>query len=146
MSETYSSDNLRTECLNDKKGKNVKGECLFLNLYDYWTFLHAEFIHLYYPWYHPKTALLEKQIRKKLADNKELPLANVLIKKFKDKDLHFCPVTYLDDDESYLETMKQWEKDSENEYLKKYPYLGRKDWPVRNQKIYRHQKKLVFLR
>ena len=112
MSETYGSDNLRTECLNDEKAKSVKGESLFLNLYNYWTLLHAEFKHLYYPWYHPKAALLEKQIRKKLADNKDLPLANVSMKNFKDKDLHFCPVTYLDDDETYLETMKQWKKDS----------------------------------
>ena len=94
MSETYGSDNLRTECLNDEKTKSVKGESLFLNLYNYWTLLHAECKHLYYPWYHPKAALLEKQIRKKLADNKVLPLVNVFIKKFKDKDLRFCPVTY----------------------------------------------------
>ena len=112
MSETYGSNNLRTDCLNNKKGKNVKDEQLLLKLYDYWNLLHAEFKHLYYPWYHPKTALLEKQIRKKLADNKDLPLVNVFIKKFKDKDLHFCPVTYLDDDETYLETMKQCKKDS----------------------------------
>ena len=94
MSETYGSDNLRTECLNDEKAKSVRGESLFLNLYNYWTLLHAEFKHLYYPWYDPKAALLEKQIRKKLADNKVLPLVNVFIKKFKDKDLRFCPVTY----------------------------------------------------
>ena len=146
MSETYGSDGLRVECLNDEKGKNVKGESLFLNLYDYWTFLHAEFKHLYYLWYHPKVALLEKQIRKKLVDGKDLLLANVFIKKFQDKDLHFSPETYLDDDESYLEIIKEWKKTSENRYLQKYPHLGRKHWPVRHQKIYRHQKKLVFLR
>ena len=106
MSETYGSDNLRTECFNDEKGNNVKGESLSLNLYDYWTLLHAEFKHLYYPWYHTKIALLEKQIKKNLAVDKDLPLANIFIKKFKDKDLHFCPVTYLDNDETYLETMK----------------------------------------
>ena len=37
MSETYGSNNLRTECLNNKKGKNVKGESSLLKLYDYWT-------------------------------------------------------------------------------------------------------------
>ena len=81
MSETYGSDNLRAECLHEEKGKKVKGESLFLNLFDYWTLLNAEFKHLYYPSYHPKYALLEKQIRKKLVNNKGLPLANTFIKK-----------------------------------------------------------------
>ena len=139
MSETYGSDNLRVECLHDKKGKEVMGESLFLNLFDYWTLLNAECKHLYYPWYHPKIALLEKQIRKKLVNNKDLPLANVFIKKFQDKDLHFSPVSYLDDDETYLKMVQEWKKDSENEYLRKYPLLGRNNWPVRHKKIYRHQ-------
>ena len=60
MSETYGSYELRVACLHDQKGKNIKGESLFLNLYDYWTLLHTECKHLYYPWYHPKVALLEK--------------------------------------------------------------------------------------
>ena len=139
MSETYGSDNLRVECLHDKKGKEVMGESLFLNLFDYWTLLNADCKHLYYPWYHPKIALLEKQIRKKLVNNKDLPLANVFIKKFQDKDLHFSPVSYLDDDETYLKMVQEWKKDSENEYLRKYPLLGRNNWPVRHKKIYRHQ-------
>ena len=139
MSETYGSDNLRVECLHDKKGKEVMGESLFLNLFDYWTLLNAECKHLYYPWYHPKIALLEKQIRKKLVNNKDLPLANVFIKKFQDKDLHFSPVSYLDDDETYLKMVQEWKKDSENEYLRKYPLLGRNNWPVRHKKICRHQ-------
>ena len=139
MSETYGSDNLRVECLHDKKGKEVMGESLFLNLFDYWTLLNAECKHLYYPWYHPKIALLEKQIRKKLVNNKDLPLANVFIKKFQDKDLHFSPVSYLDDDETYLKMVQEWKKDSENEYLRKYPLLGRNNWPVRHKKVYRHQ-------
>ena len=77
MSETYGSGDLRVECLHDKRGKNIKGESLFLNLYDYWTLLHTE---LKFHWYHPKIAILEKQIRKKLKDSKELPLANVFVK------------------------------------------------------------------
>ena len=64
MSETYGSVNLRAECLHEEKGKKVKRESLFLNLSDYWTLLNTEFKHLYYLWYHPKVALLEKQIRK----------------------------------------------------------------------------------
>ena len=64
MSETYRSDNLKVECLHYEKGKKVKGESLFLKFFDYWTLLNAAFKHLYYPWYHPKVSLLEKQIRK----------------------------------------------------------------------------------
>ena len=86
---------------------------------------------------------MEKQIRKKLKDNKDLPLANFFLKKFKDKDSDFCPVNYLDDEEKYLETMKKWKNNFQNEYLERYPHLGLKDWPVRYKKIYRH-KKLVF--
>ena len=81
MSETYGSDDLRVECLHDKRGKKIKGESLFLNLYNYQTLLHTK---LKCHWYHPKIAILEKQIGKKLKDSKELSLANVFIKKFKD--------------------------------------------------------------
>ena len=143
VSEAYGSDDLRVECLHDKRGKNIKGESLFLNLYDYWTLLHAE---LKFHWYHPKIAILEKQIRKNLRDSKELLLANVFVKKFKDKEPLFSPVNYLDDDEKYLQTMEKWKNDFQNEYLEKYPHLGLKDWPVRHKKIYRHTKRLVFFK
>ena len=106
MSETHGSDDLRVACLHDEKGKNVKRESLFLNMCDYWTLFHAEFKHFYYPWYNPKVALLEKQIRKKIV-GKDLPLANVFIKKFQDKDLDFSCQTYLNDDESYFEMVKE---------------------------------------
>ena len=138
MSETYGSDDLRVACLHDERGKDIKGESLFLNLQDYWTLIHVA---LKFNWFEPK--ILEKQIRKKLKDNKDLPLANFFLKKFKDKDSDFCPVDYLDDEEKYLETMKKWKNDFQNEYLERYPHLGLKDWPVRYKKIYRH-KKLIF--
>ena len=32
---SYESDDLRVAYLNDEKGKTIKGESLFLNLYDY---------------------------------------------------------------------------------------------------------------
>ena len=76
----------------------------------------------------------------------DLSLANVFIKKFQDKDLHFSPVSYLDNDETYLKRTQEWKKDSENEYLRKYPHFGRNDWPVRHKKIYRHQNNYFFLR
>ena len=65
------------------------------------------------------------------------------MKSFKDKDSDFCPADYLDNKEKYLETIKKWKNDFQNEYFERYPHLGLKDWPVRHKKNYRH-KKLVF--
>ena len=53
--------------------------------------------------------------------------------------VNLAPVSYLDDDETYLKMVQEWKKDSENEYLRKYPLLGRNNWPVRHKKICRHQ-------
>ena len=90
---------------------------------------------LWFSWFEPKIAILEKQIRKKLKDSKDLPLANMFIKKFKDKDPDFCPADYLDNEEKYLETMKKWKNDFENEFVEGYPHLGRIDSPVRHNKF-----------
>ena len=82
MSETYGSAHLRVACLHDERGKNMKGESLFLNLYDYWTLIHAGFR---FNWIEPKIAILEKQIRERLKEIKDLLLVNVFFKMFKDK-------------------------------------------------------------
>ena len=129
-------------CLNDEKGKNIKGECLFFNLYDHWTLLQAEFKSLF-DWYHPKIRILEKQIRKKLEDSKDLPSANVFLQKLKEKDKYFCPVNYLNDKENYLEKMKRWKKDFKSVYIERNLHLKLKCWPISHKNIYRH-KKLVF--
>ena len=129
-------------CLNDEKGKNIKGECLFFNLYDHWTLLQAEFKSLF-DWYHPKIRILEKQIRKKLEDSKDLPSANVFLHKLKEKDKYFCPVYYLNDKENYLEKMKRWKKDFKSVYIERNLHLKLKCWPISHKNIYRH-KKLVF--
>ena len=140
--ETYGSDNLRVTCLHDEKGKKIKGESLFFNLYDYWTLIHAAHKNLF-RWYHPKIAILEKQLRKKLKSSKDLPLANVFLRKFKEKDADFSRVNYLEDDEKYFEKIKKSENDFEKDYLERYPHLRLE--PIRHKKIYRHQK-VVFLR
>ena len=139
---SYGSDNLRVACLNDKKGKNIKRECLFFNLYDHWTLLQAEFKSLF-NWYHPTIRILAKQIRKKLEDSKDLPSANVFLQKLKEKDKYFCPVNYLNDKENYLEKMKRWKKDFKSVYIERNPHLKLKCWPISHKNIYRH-KKLVF--
>ena len=56
---------------------------------------------------------LEKTLRKKLNDFKDLPLANIFLKKFKEKTQGFSPVNYLDDKEKYFELMKHWKNDFE---------------------------------
>ena len=95
-----------------------------------------------FEWYHPKVAKLEKKLRKKLNDFKDLPLANIFLKKFKEKTQEFSPVNYLDDKEKYFELMKHWKNDFEKKYIERYPHLCLE--PIRHKKIYRHQ--IVFLR
>ena len=74
MSETYGSDDLRVACLHEERRKKIKGESLFLNSHDCWTCIHAA---IRVNWFNPRIIILEKQIRKKLKDNKDLPLVKV---------------------------------------------------------------------
>ena len=39
--ETYGSDGFRTNFLHDERGKLIKGEHLFLNIYTFWVCIHA---------------------------------------------------------------------------------------------------------
>ena len=75
-----------------------------------------------------------------MKDFKDLPVTNVLLKKFKEKDLEFSPVNYLEDEEKYFKLVKQWQNHFEKDYLKRYPHLLLE--PIRHKKIYRHQKVL----
>ena len=43
-------------------------------------------------WYHSKMAQLEKAIRRKWVTTKDLPLVNIVLKKFKEKDNYFNPM------------------------------------------------------
>ena len=119
---SYKYDNLREACISDKRGKNVKEDCLFLNFYDYWTMINAV---ITFDWFYPKNYILEKHIQRKLRKYKDLLTANVFLQKVKEKDSDFCPVSYLSD------------------YLERYPHLKKECWPVRHKKIYRHSK-LIF--
>ena len=74
---SYRSDNLREACISDKRGKNVKEDCLFLNFYDYWTMINAV---ITFDWFYPKIYVLEKHIQIKLRKFKDLPTANVSTK------------------------------------------------------------------
>ena len=89
-------------------------------VFDYWKLFHAVHKSLF-GWYHPKIAILEKQLRKKLKNSKDLPLGNVFLRKFNKKDSDYSPVNYLEDDEKYFEKIKKWKNDFEKDYLERYP-------------------------
>ena len=55
----------------------------------------------------PESFKIRKTLRKKLKDFKDLPVTNVLLKKFKEKDQEFSPVNYLEDEEKYFKLVKQ---------------------------------------
>ena len=54
----------RKEFLNDKKGKLIETDELFLNIYDFWVLKHAFFMRCKC-WYYPKITKLEGILRSK---------------------------------------------------------------------------------
>ena len=66
--------------------------------------------------------------------SKDLPLVNIIIKKFKEKDKFFNPERFLEefDQEKYFELLKAWKADVEKSYLDKNPHLDFS--PVRHEK------------
>ena len=53
-------------------------------------------------------------------NQKTLPLVNIIIKKYKEKDEFFNPTQFLNefDSEKYFELLAAWKKDAEGSYLK----------------------------
>ena len=90
--ETYGSVQLRVESIEDKVGKKVKKDTLFYNLYNYWTSYHDPNKRFFW-WYNTKLWLLEMCIRKKW-NRKTLPLVNIIIKKYIERDEFFNPMEY----------------------------------------------------
>ena len=90
--ETYGS--FRVEFLHDEEGKMLKGDSLFLNVYDFWC-LHCSGFWL--STYELKVIKLEEVLKKKWRRMKDLPLINVLIRKIKEGDEAFNPTEYLED-------------------------------------------------
>ena len=132
--ETYGSDGFRTNFLHDERGKLIKGEHLFLNIYTFWVCIHASGFMKVNRRYHPKTAKLEKVLRKKWEKTKDLPIINVLLRKIREGDNAFNPKDYLGkDEEQYFQNLQRWKIDFEKLYLEKYPFLTRT--PIRHKKI-----------
>ena len=137
--ETYGS--FRVEFLYDIKGKSLKSDSLFLNIYDFWAILHEAPLSMKCEeWYHPKVAKLEQILRKKwkTENAKDLPIINVLLKNIKEEKLAFIPVGYLNDEEQYFANLTSWKMNFEKQLLEKYPFLMRP--PIRHKKIKRKPK------
>ena len=140
--ETYGS--FRVKFLNDERGKLLKSDSLFLNIYDFWVLSHAQGFMKVNRWYHPKKAKLERVLRKKREREnvKDLPIINFLLRKIMEGELVFDPTNYLDDKEQYFSNLQSWKLNFEKQYLEKYPFLTR--LPIRHKKIVRHQKTLLI--
>ena len=128
--ETYA--NLRVIFMNDERGKNIKTDTLFENLYDYWTSYHNPNKSLFW-WYDQKLWKLEMTIKKKW-NAKVLPLVNIIFKKYRDKDEHFDPKKFLEevDQEKCFELFRTWKQDFGKSYLDENPHL--RFLSVRHQK------------
>ena len=132
--ETYGSDGFRTNFLHDERGKLIKGEHLFLNIYTFWVCIHASGFMKVNRRYHPKTAKLEKVLRKKWEKTKHFPIINVLLRKIMEEDNAFNPKDYLGkDEEQYFQNLQRWKIVFEKLYLEKYPFLTRV--PIRHKRI-----------
>ena len=131
--ETYSSADIRTSFLNDERGNLIKSDSLYINLCDYWTCFHASNSIVLFTWYHPKMALLEKNIRKKLKTMKDLLFDNIVLKNFREKDDYFNPKKYLGGDE---EILQRWKIDHEKKYLEQFLHLSRP--PIRYKRVQDH--------
>ena len=58
-------------------------------------------------------------------NRKTLPLVNIIIKKYKEKDEFFDPMQFLNEFNSkkYFGLLASWKKEFEASYLKDFPYL-----------------------
>ena len=73
--------------MDDEKGKEIKKDTLFENLYDFQTSFHDPNKSIFY-WYGQKIWLLEMSIRRKW-NSEILPLVNIILKKYQEKDEFF---------------------------------------------------------
>ena len=115
--ETYGS--FRVEFLHNERRKLIKGDTLCHNIYDFWACIHCKGFMKCKIWYHPKTAKLDKVLRKKWEKTKDFPIINVSLSKIKEGDPAFGPADYLTkDEEQYFQILQRWKIDFE----KKYPF------------------------
>ena len=121
--ETYGSAQLRVESIEDRVGRKAKRDTLVYNLYNYWTSHHNPNRRFFW-WYDKKLWRLEKCVHRKW-NRKALPLVNIIIKKYKERDEFFNPMEYWNalDSEKYFELLAKWKKEVEDIYLKDFPHV-----------------------
>ena len=130
--ETYGPAEIRTSFMNHEDGKLIKNDSLSENLYDFWSCFDMSY-KTFFIWYHPKMAQLEMAIRRKWVTTKVLPLVNIVLNKFKEKDNYFNPMRYLGgDEEKYFEILQQWKIVFEKSFIEQYPHLSCA--PIRHKK------------
>ena len=103
--------------------KNVWRKLWVCKLTYYWKSYHDPNRKFFW-WYDQKLWRLEMCIRRKW-NWKTLPLVNIIIKKYKEKDELFDPTQFLNefDSENYFELLAAWKKEVEASSLKDFPYL-----------------------
>ena len=123
--ETYGF--FQKEFLRDKKGKLLKSDEVFLNIYDFWVLTHAPGSMKVKRWYHPKLAKLEKILRKKWEREqkkvKTLPIINIMLRNIREEVPAFNPVLYLEDKEQYFANLESWKLTFEDQLIERYPFL-----------------------
>ena len=107
-----------------KKGKLIKTDTFFDDLYDFWTSYHDPCKIIPFSWYCPKIRKLENNIRRKWK-SKDLPNVNIILQKYGEKDDFLNPERFLEefDQEKYFELLKTRKKDEEESYLNQHPHL-----------------------
>ena len=81
--ETYGSDGFKVQFLHNERGKLIKTDKLFCNLYDFCVIQHASGFMKTFEWYHPKGAKIEKILQKKWEKKRRLTFNKCRIKENK---------------------------------------------------------------
>ena len=108
--------------MGDEKRKRIKKDILFEKIYDFWMSFHDPNRSIFY-WYGQNIWTLEMSIRRKW-NSQVLPLVNIILKQYKEKDEFFNLKKYLEeaDQEKYFELLKAWKVDVEKRYLDENPH------------------------
>ena len=145
MSSWDSYGSFRQDFLHHTRGKLIKTNRVFFNIFDYWLLVHVPGHIKFERWYFPQLALLKKYLRKKWKREdvcKILPIINVFFRKADEGELAFDPSQHLEDKEQHFSNLQSWKANLEKQLIQQYPFLTRS--PIRHRKIVRHQKILLI--
>ena len=129
---TYGLLGLHLKRLNDKFGKHIKPDTLFLNLCDYWNEYHNPnkqflFYHDHLMW------KSEMNIRNEWP--KVLPNASIDLEKCKQEEEIFDPTKFKEESDSkrYFKLLLDWKQENDYFHLLEKPYL--RFGPHRHKKV-----------